>query len=261
MNKVEYITACEKLRSECLNIASDGKNGNADGVISIERYFESKDKKILWLLKESWGNGGVNQAEELSKYAAAADYFSNEREDGYPTYAPMIQLAGLMKGLKDFDVFNSVEAFSAFKESTSFVNCKKIPGLTSSYNKEIGCFAKLYYGIIERQVSLYNPSVIIGGNTLRHFFDVNSPNSSVFEQVKLLQAGMPAPGLAGIQSFSVFGDRIPLGNCRALKRNGYDFGVYVGDKYLFIDADHPSYAKRADDYCAALFDIIADSVL
>lgn len=261
MKKEEFRDACVKLRAECMAQTDGDKKGNADGVIAPEEYFDYHGKKILWLLKEAWGEGCANQAEDLSRITVASDYFSDRNTDGFQTYKPMIKLAGLMQGFSDFDAFTSKEAFCSFVESTSFVNCKKIPGATNSDDNLIGRFARQNRSLIEKQVHLYNPHVIIGGNTLRHFFPVKSSTSSIFEQIKLHQDGKKAVGLEGIESYSVFGDKVPVENCRALKKNGYDFGVYVGDNYLFIDADHPSYAKRADDYCAALFDIISSAHL
>ena len=261
MSNEEFRDACMKLRAECM-VQTDGKvKGNADGVIAIKEYFDYPGIIILWLLKEPWGDGDANQADDLSRITVASDYFSNRNGDGFQTYKPLIMLAGLMHGLSDFDAFTSKEAYCSFVESTSFVNCKKTPGATKSNDKQIGLFALKNRGLIEKQVLLYNPHVIIGGHTLRHFFPVCSSTSSIFEQIKLHQNGNNAVGLERIESYTVFGDKVSVENCRAIKKNGYDFGVYVGDKYLFIDADHPSYAKRADDYCSALFEIISNNVL
>ena len=261
MKREEFRDACIKLRAECMVQTDGDKKGNADGIIAIDEYFDYPGLKILWLLKEAWGEGSANQADDLSKITVASEYFSKRNEDGFQTYKPMIMLAGLMHGLSDFDAFTSKEAYRSFIESTSFVNCKKIPGTSNSNDHVIGLFALKDRCLIEKQVLLYNPRVIIGGNTLRHFFPVSTSTSSIFEQVKIHQNGNTAVGLDGIESYNVFGDDVAVENCRAIKKNGYDFGVYVGDKYLFIDADHPSYAKRADDYCSALFEIISNSIL
>ena len=256
MNKIEFIDACIKIREDSMAQAAGLKKGNSDGVISIERYYDYPGRKILWLLKESWGEGSSNQADDLSKVEVASDYFSARNEDGFQTYAPMILLAGMMHGLSIPDVYLSKEAYSSFVESTAFVNCKKVPGATKSNDKEIGLFAKQNERLIEEQIRLYNPSIIIGGNTLRLFFPVKTSSSSIFEQIKLHQNAKVAKGIEGIASYNVFGDTVDVEDCRAINKNGYDFGVYPGKKILFIDADHPSSAKRMQDYCFALFDII-----
>lgn len=256
MRKKEFIEACLSLREESMTYTEDGKLGNSDGVISPGLYYDNPGIKILWLLKEAWGDGHYDQAGELSKVTKADDFFETRNSDGFQTYKPMILLSSMVNRLDISDVYTSAAAYSYFLKSTAFVNCKKIPGTSTSNINEIRDNALKNKDLIRKQVLLYKPSVIIGGNTLRYFFPVNSSQSSIFEQIKLFQNGKPAKGLNGITAFSVFGDTVLVNQCQAIKKYGFDFGVYAGERFLFIDADHPSYAKSAEDYCAALCEII-----
>ena len=64
--------------------------------------------------------------------------------------------------------------------------------------------------------------------------------------------------LTGIDYASIFGDKIDIRRCHAIQINDIDFGVYPGNKYLFIDVDHPSSICKKDVYVDGLRAIISD---
>ncbi len=221
------------------------KFGNSDGVISPADYEKYNGAKILWILKEPYGKGGCNQANEKERAAYPTDIWENKNVDGYHTFAPMILLAHILAGgaISD-DVLYSKSAFEHFKRSTAYVNVKKIPGTSSSSDSVIQAAAKENKELINRQINLYSPTVIIGGGTLKYFFrtDNFAKRDSVFEELKILKGhdcGRKSK-LEGIDAIEGLGDRISVSLCEVKTIKGEEFGVYPGNRFLFIDAAHPS---------------------
>ena len=168
---------CYKLRQRCMSLSLNGKHGNSDGVVDPKLYFQYKGLHIMWILKEAYGNDGIDQAKEKESITKASDFFGNRNSDGYKTFGPIIQLAYLLvSNINEEDVFESKEAYTDFKKSTCYVNIKKSPGTSSSDNASLEQIFKEnddYRKTLIKQIKLYKPDIIIGGNTLQLIFPSN----------------------------------------------------------------------------------------
>ena len=256
-----FVEDCLELRKKSMQLI-EVKNGNSDGVISPIDYGKYSGVKILWILKEPYGDGGCDQAEEKEIATCAKDIWMNKNDYGYRTFAPMILLAHLLSGGDPLvDVYTSEIAYRQFKYSTGYVNIKKIPGASYSRDNEIRAAAGNNKDFIESQINLYIPRVIIGGGTLKYFFikENFTKRDSIFEQIKILNnhdCGFPSK-LDGSDTISGLSDRIDVSLCLAKTIDDEDIGIYPGSNYLFIDAKHPSaiYGKMPS-YCNLLKNII-----
>lgn len=240
-------------------LSKDSIFGNSDGIIDPDKYWDHNGLKILWLLKESYGEGGVDQALQRQKAQAASEIFDARNTDGFSTFGPIIRLANILQSQESDDPYTSPGSWEHFKTSTSYVNIKKIPGISESKPKEIEAAFHENASMLEEQVSLYSPNVIIGGHTLGYLLcrDRIPNSSSFFEEIKRCQGNGPKY-LTGIDYAPIFGDKIDIRRCHTIQINDIDFGVYPGNKYLFIDADHPSSICKKDVYVDGLRAIISD---
>jgi hypothetical protein len=167
-NKVEEINTLikEKIFSE----NPDELEPIYDGIIDIERYFDSK-YKILWILKEPYDeDGGGWSVTGLNKYKKFQDFGGGKK-----TFRPMIYTSwGILNNFCQWDNMGNVEEEPEMLEalkSVAYINIKKLPGDTKSIESTIANAYQKDKEILLKQIKDYNPDIIIGGSTLHHFYD------------------------------------------------------------------------------------------
>jgi len=187
MNIDDFKSACESIRHEIYSLETNNPNLQAmpDGIINIDKYLNSK-YKILWILKEPYdaldddglpSGGGFSIDEALNLKENGTQFGRSSM-----TYLPMIHTSyGILNDFLYWDEFlyadKSLEVFQALK-SIAYINVKKIPGKTQSSSTEIQNAYKINRDLLLKQINLYNPDIIIGGNTLHYFFkDLNIPEN------------------------------------------------------------------------------------
>lgn len=149
----------------------------SDGIIDIERYFNSK-YRILWILKEPYddfddqGNPiGGNWA--LNDVIRGKEKFS-EFEGGRRTYLPMIYTSwGILNDFQLWGEMGSVHSDSSMLDalkSVAYINVKKLPGYKTSQPGVIEAAYKENKDVLLQQIETYSPDIIIGGSTLYMFF-------------------------------------------------------------------------------------------
>jgi hypothetical protein len=138
----------------------------ADGVINLDKYLNAKFR-ILWILKEPYGDGGWNIGEDLNKKNSHKD-FGRERA----TLIPMIYISyGILNGfisMKDIPNIKEEKVFETLK-SIAYINIKKLPGTSTSKSEVIEKAYQSNKELLFRQIKLYNSDIIIGGGTLQYF--------------------------------------------------------------------------------------------
>jgi len=136
-----------------------------DGIIDISRWQKSK-RKILILLKEAYGDIG--------------DLCSLIRDEWEgPKYKLWWSTSYWLYALQKISA-NSTPPFptkqeqfdecSEFLLSASVVNIKKSDGKSSSDTEDILEYAKKDKKLLEEQISLINPEIILCGNTSEYFW-------------------------------------------------------------------------------------------
>lgn len=149
-----------------------------DGILDFKKYSDAKFK-ILWILKEPYAdfdekgnpnNGGWHIRDGLIRLKKYSDF-----TDGKKTFKPMIYTTwGILNDFCQYEDMKDVEdeptMIDALK-SIAYINVKKLPGRTTSNPSEIENAYAQHHEILHKQISEYNPDIIICGGTLYHFMN------------------------------------------------------------------------------------------
>lgn len=227
----------DDLKSKCLEIEKSIlsiKTNNpdikpiSDGIVNIEEYLQSK-YRILWILKESNdvrnGKGGgwklnVSMNEDMKDW-------KEKSRTGKTTFKRIILttygIENNFMQMEDIPNINTLDVFTSIKQ-IALINVKKIPGGSSSFGKQIALAYKENRHILLKQIELYNPNIIIGGNTLQYF----------------------------IKDLAVQNE---------LKKKIGNRYYYPEEKKLFIAAYHPNVRPKTiseKDYCNQIINAVKD---
>lgn len=192
-----------------------------DGLADIGQYYNA-GIKILWILKEAYnsdepGEGGwditsIFNADMIMKNKARSTWFPIV----YTTYA-------IINGIEQYndmdDIVKKPEMCNVLNK-IAFMNVSKFAGNTTSNNAEISKEYLIHRDILLDQIRVYNPDIIIGGNTIYNFIN----DLKLSDDVK--------------------------------KFDEYEYWVKEGK--IFIDADHPARKKGTEweeEFCNTIIKI------
>ncbi|MBQ7672432.1 MAG: hypothetical protein IJS49_05065 [Paludibacteraceae bacterium] len=171
----ELIKEQEALHQEIDRIAESLDNGLSpiyDGVGNIDIYLSSP-LKIMWLVKESYdqdkqGNKGTGNWSiyDAVQRDTAWSYLSFQRM----TYALYGYNNGIYYEGKDMPMIRDHKEMVKDLANIAYININKLPGGTSSSDSHIASCYKIWNKIIDEQIEVYNPDVIILGGT-KKFLD------------------------------------------------------------------------------------------
>lgn len=207
-----------------------------DGPIDPESYF-ANNLRILWLLQEPYGNDGKSHDQTIERDNATclADICTDRTKDGAKTLSKIVRLAHSLKlgTLFRDDVFENKEAYQSFRESTAIINMKKTPNpVTDSSNTDF-CAAKAKWGdTVLAQIEAYDPTVIIGGGTLKYHLD----GMENF-RANILGPFLCNNGDESLRSFKLLDDTVNVADCYYMQHQ--HLVVMPGRKRLFLNANHP----------------------
>jgi len=148
-----------------------------DGYVDIEKYFNAK-YRILWILKEPHDEiddnnepcGGGWDLKEVLPTKNSVNDMGREMS----TFQSMIYTSyGILNNFcqwRDIPSISQDDVFNTFK-SISYINVKKLPGYSKSYEPVIRRAYDDNKDILLKQFEIYEPHVIIGGSTLQHFLN------------------------------------------------------------------------------------------
>ncbi len=165
MKTVEELTlAQKKLHLKMNNIVEHhwkDKEPVWDGVNDIPAYLSSP-LKIMWILKETWekgdGRGGWN----------AYSLFDSTDSWGIRTYKAMAYIKYGFENNVYWDNLQHIKKNASLiniLKNIAYINISKIPGQTDSPAGHIQECCKIWKDLIEEQISVYDPDVIIYGGT------------------------------------------------------------------------------------------------
>ena len=189
-----------------------------DGIINPERYYAA-DTKILFVLREPYSptpdTGGWSVTESLGNKSSLKE----QAKDGMATFKPMVITSNMIEKGIPFGEAKSIstteEAFDTFKGNTGYINvCKNLNLESRGSNKAfIAQKAIENKELLDKQVEIYQPDVVILGGTSDYLVD-KTPHG-----------------------YSILGNDIPEGN--VIKYDGHCTAYYNEDR-LFIAVYHPS---------------------
>ncbi|MFV0419739.1 MAG: hypothetical protein ACK5KT_13540 [Dysgonomonas sp.] len=178
MDVENLIEKCKGLESEISLIESGEDNvlPILDGIINIEKY-SSQKYKILWILKESndLDANGKGGGWSLTEAINSLKDWESQINTGKITFRRIIYASyGLLNNFVLWNDMPSVNddpnVFETIKK-IAYINVKKVPGGTTANQNVIKKAYSDNKDLLLKQIELYNPDIIIGGNTLHYFFD------------------------------------------------------------------------------------------
>ncbi len=160
----------EKLHQKINAIAEKLNNGLEpiyDGVGNIPIYLNSP-LKIMWLLKESYDQD--KQGNKGNGNWSIYDAVQNDTAWSYLSFQRMAYvLYGYNNGVycedKDMPKIRNRKEMVKDLANLAYININKLPGGTSSDDSHIARCYNIWKDIINEQIEVYNPNVIILGGT------------------------------------------------------------------------------------------------
>ena len=156
----KFIEEVERLKSITMAFSENGRHANADGVICPEKYFYSP-LKITWILQESYGDGSADQPSQRNACSILSDFGS----EGYKTFRPIVSLPYILKtGIEYYPGLEDTEdAYNMFRETTSYINIKRVPDLGSETTNKFNDWALKEENakLLLEQLKCYAPDIII----------------------------------------------------------------------------------------------------
>ena len=146
-----------------------------DGIVSLDEYIDT-NPKILWILKEPYdemdGTGGGWQLVRDFPKDEEGNYFF---KGGKSTWRPIVYICyAIFNQYADFNKMPNIDInpeMTKVLNKIAVINISKVPGSTRSNGKLIEKAFHKNKEILSKQIEIYNPDIIIGGNTLGYFFD------------------------------------------------------------------------------------------
>ncbi len=207
--KIQCATLDALIEKHCID--ESGKSEPIfDGVTDIDIYYNEKIK-ILWILKEPY------DGEDCSGggWKLFSDINQNLIEIGKNrTFQPIIYTTyGILNNFKqyeDMDYIRDDPQMTMILKRIAYINIKKLPGFRRTPWSTLSKAYKENREILFKQIDLYNPNIIIGGNTLGYFF--NDMDLTVFK-----------------------------------KSMGDGIDIYCSDERIYINAYHPVQTQLTRD--------------
>lgn len=238
MDFFNYLATFQNVQQEINNnIDSIGKKINPavgcfhDGVAYPKLYLAAA-KKIMWVLKNSYDESDAD-GNPVSDGMDIRDWFCDQSLEAACHKQIFIKMS-----LITYCIQNNIpysESLLSDKalimqslKSITLVDLSKLPGGTSISDKDLKKEFSYFKTVFENQIDLYNPNVIIFGNTLHICRDV-------------------FPGLNYKKPHAVYESN---GNC--LLRSFLDKSC----KRLYLEAYHPSYPMSYEDYVGTIVNAI-----
>ena len=213
---------------------SEGNRVYADsyGPFSPEDYFAPGTYRILFILKESYIRTAAEEMNMTEGHDKAEEYKSTCWSDLEPTYHNIAKMAfSLIKDECYSDSpANRDVALSYMRKHVCIVNANFFPcvGGTHSCDGRIYDWTQLNMMDIQKQFHLYQPDIVIGGNTLSHFL------TDVY---------------AG-KECSILGERLTILGHSAINSqfnlNPGNNDSYFNDHILMINTKHPSVCDSSE---------------
>ena len=147
-------------------ISVDDRRAFPDGIINIDNYLAS-DLKIMWVLKEPNSSEQLNWRDEIGNLKTE----TGTKYGWAGTFNPIVYVSyGILnnRNWNQIPYTNDNPEIIEVLKSIAFVNVKKTPGESVSFDNEIHDFHSNNKEILLNQIKYYQPNVIICGNTFKY---------------------------------------------------------------------------------------------
>lgn len=208
------------------NLSSQDVMPIKDGLFSPEAYLKS-DLKLMWILKEPYDDFNEDGTPCGGGWSITKDFFKKPMEFANSSKtATMVTCAtyGILnnKQWSNIDYLSNDPSIAEALKQIAYINLSKMPAKKTSSDSDLWDKITYWKPIILDQINLYDPEVIIFGNTLP------------FIKVEL------------------FGNEIPYKDY-----NGLVYAYHHKNK-LYLWAYHPGALIKQKDYYNSLLQAISD---
>ena len=145
-----------------------------DGVADLNGYANSK-LKVAWVLKEPWDDEDENHNPEGGGWSLINDCFNNLTLESYRKNPVWQKVAYVMYGFRNYQKWNDMPWIRNKPEmlyeirSVAWLNVSKMPGGKVSSDVYIGnAYRDIWQPVLQAQLEVYQPDVIIFGKTFQH---------------------------------------------------------------------------------------------
>lgn len=152
------------------NLASDEIQPIYDGVYDVEKYIASSPR-IMWILKEPYDYftpEGKPTGGDWMIYEA----FDNIDAWKNRTWRPMIYATyGIIhnSNYREMDDISDNRDMVNVLKQVAYINISKMPAYRKSDDNDVQIKYNIWKPILMEQIVLYNPQIIIFGNTFKYF--------------------------------------------------------------------------------------------
>ena len=143
-----------------------------DGIYDAKKYLSSSPR-IMWILKEPYddlNSAGRPCGGGWSLYEA----YDNEDAWKNPTWQPMIYTSyGILNKLKweDMNYIRDDKSMVDVLKQIAYINISKMPALKISNDSDLYTYYNIWRLILLNQIKVYDPQIIVFGNTFKFFKD------------------------------------------------------------------------------------------
>ncbi len=178
MTKEELIAAQANIEKDIMlcaeinHLSTPELKAIPDGIYDAEKYLSSSPR-ILWILKEPYDDFtpvGKPCGGGWSLYEA----YDNEDAWKNRTWQPMIYISyGILNHLKWEDmsyIRGDISMVDVLKQ-IAYINVSKMPALKQTIDSDLYEYYTIWRSILLKQIEVYDPQIIIFGNTFKFFKD------------------------------------------------------------------------------------------
>lgn len=243
--KIETLPVPDKNKNDVVTFENFDKP-NYDGPIDSSKWYLKEkrkiktDDRILFVLKEPWGNGNVDWPAVLRSRKTLSEFGGG----GVGTYKPLVSIVNmLVRGCTYDSILNNIysqDCYTIFKDCSAIIEVNKFSGYTRSVDSEIAAFARKNLDLLSRQIDVYKPTVVVicaGNGASNVFIKEEGPNYNIY---------------------NIFGKIVPANKRPVVNSKNYKWFQYPTNDCLYIVTYHPNAYINKKEYCTAIVKAIRD---
>ena len=142
-----------------------------DGITDIKGYLSSKPK-IMWILKEAYGDSTLTGKITGGGWKFCEKFNEDNFLKDFDMWKIMIQINFAIRNNKEWKEIDYIENQPDMineLRNIAYININKMPGRSESNDKDLFDSYKIWKDIIDEQINLYEPELIIFGKTFQFF--------------------------------------------------------------------------------------------
>lgn len=234
MTYFEIKNKLEELHQEIQNRVEEPENERyfmPDGAINLEKYFNSKIR-VMWILKEAYDDDGggwsMNQVfdSETNIFESIFEKNPNLKKTWFPIIYTSYGILNNFIKWRDMDFIEDDVSMCDILKEIAVINTQKLPSKKGTFTdyKDLGEAVSKYGDILQKQIKLLDPHILIFAKTLYLYQDMLNLDENY--------------------------------------RTEDSFNYYLKDNKIYINAYHPSqFTIKREEYVNRIINISENSYI